>query len=304
MSTVQRKSGDVTDGLDREKLHFVDLGGIRTRYYEDGEGEPLVLVHGGEFASLSSLDTWSRNLPGLANDFRTIAVDRLGQGHTDNPETNEDYTWERMFEYVHGFVQTMGITNGNFVGHSRGALPMGWLALEHPGLVKKLVLVDSDTLAPELPMFPSGTWYRDHPVPGGEPTLEKVGVQLKAMAHNPEHVSDDLLGRLLEIALLPKRKDAQYRMSEIGETVWMSSLQRKRKEAIRRIEDEGFPMPTLLIWALNDKSAPYPKGLQLFERIAAKTQHAEMHVINGASHQVFREQPEIFNRVVRDFLRG
>ena len=37
---------------------------MRTRYYEDGQGEPLVLFHGGEFGSLYTLDSWSLNLPG------------------------------------------------------------------------------------------------------------------------------------------------------------------------------------------------------------------------------------------------
>ena len=74
-----------------------------------------------------------------------------------------------------------------------------------------------------------------------------------------------------------------------------------RREVIRRIEDEGFQMPTLVIWGLNDKSASYPKGLQLFERIDANTPKAELHVINRAGHQVSREQPEAFNRVLRVF---
>ena len=132
--------------------------------------------------------------------------------------------------------------------------------------------------------------------------MEKVRYQLDAMAVNKEHLSDDFLNRLLEIALLPKTEDAQRRMAEIREKVWSQSLQPKRLECIRRIEDEGFQMPTLVIWGLNDRAAPFPKGLQLFERIALKTPDAEFHVINRASHQVFREQPQVFNQVVRDFL--
>ena len=44
--------------------------------------------------------------------------------------------------------------------------------------MKKLVIVDSDTIAPELPMFPSGSWYLTYPMPPGTPTLEKVRSQL------------------------------------------------------------------------------------------------------------------------------
>ena len=304
MSTVKQETPYQGDNLDRQKLQFIDVKGIRTRYYHDGTGEPLVLVHGGNFGSPYCLDDWSLNLPFLAKHFEVYAVDRLGQGHTDNPETNEDYTFERMFQHFHDFIQAVGITNGYFLGHSRGALPVGWLALEYPGIVKKLVLVDSDTIAPELPMFPSGSWYADHPVPPGAPTVEKARSQLDAMAFNKEHLTDDYLQRVLEVALLPKTQDANQRMEEIESTVWMRSLQPKRREVIRRIEDEGFRMPTLVIWALNDKSAPYPKGLQLFERVAFRTQNAELHVINEASHQVYREQPDKFNRALQDFLQS
>ena len=304
MSAARAESLYAGDVLDRQKLQFVDVKGIRTRYYHDGTGEPLVLVHGGNFGSPYCLDDWSLNLPFLAQHFEVFAVDRLGQGHTDNPETNEDYTFERMFRHFYDFVQAVGITGGYFAGHSRGALPVGWLALEYPALVKKLVIVDSDTIAPELPMFPSGSWYLDHPVPPGAPTLENVSSQLEAMAVNREHLTQDYLQRVLETALLPKTHDANEIVEGVGSRVWMESLQPKRREVIRKIEDEGFQMPTLVIWALNDKSAPFPKGQQLFERIAGKTSHAEMHVVNRSSHQVYREQPDIFNRTLRDFLLG
>ena len=36
----------LVDTLDRQKIKFVDVNGVRTRYYEDGAGEPLVLIHG------------------------------------------------------------------------------------------------------------------------------------------------------------------------------------------------------------------------------------------------------------------
>ena len=63
---------------------------MRTRYYEAGVGDPLVLIHGGQFATVSSLDCWSRNLEALAGRFRVIAFDRLGEGFTDNPKTGAD----------------------------------------------------------------------------------------------------------------------------------------------------------------------------------------------------------------------
>src|SRR5688572_30378156 len=91
----------VIDGLDRAKLHFVDVGGYRTRTYEDGVGDPLVLIHGGRFGNTYSLDAWSLNLPGLAGNFHVYAPDKLGSGHTDNPKTDDDYTFEAIFQHIY-----------------------------------------------------------------------------------------------------------------------------------------------------------------------------------------------------------
>ena len=68
------------DGLDEKKLRFVDANGVRIRCYEDGLGEPLVLISGGEFGGLYSLDAWSLNFKELAQRFHVYAIDKPGLG--------------------------------------------------------------------------------------------------------------------------------------------------------------------------------------------------------------------------------
>ncbi len=70
-----------------EKPKFRNVDGIRTRYYEAGIGEPLVLIHGGSFGSYYSADHWSLNFDGLSKHFHVYAFDKLGQGYTDNPRS-------------------------------------------------------------------------------------------------------------------------------------------------------------------------------------------------------------------------
>ena len=69
---------------------FIDVDGIRTRYFEKGGGEALVLFHGSHFGTTDACDSaidWELNFDRLAQWFRVIAVDKLGQGHTDNPKS-------------------------------------------------------------------------------------------------------------------------------------------------------------------------------------------------------------------------
>ena len=64
---------------------FVDVNGVRTRYYAAGDGEPIVLVHGGHYGQRSSAEDWELNFDRLAEEHRVIAYDKLGMGFTDNP---------------------------------------------------------------------------------------------------------------------------------------------------------------------------------------------------------------------------
>jgi len=68
---------------------YVDVDGIKTRYFEKDSGPLVVLFHGGHFGSQDTADCaedWSLNFDGLAERFHVFAVDKIGQGFTDNPK--------------------------------------------------------------------------------------------------------------------------------------------------------------------------------------------------------------------------
>ena len=298
---MAQSTSPMVDTLDTQKIRFIDVDGIRTRYYEDGDGEPLVLFHGGDFGSLDSLDSWSLNLPGLAQHFHVYAVDKLGQGYTDNPKSDADYTFEALFHHAHGFVQALGIAKAHFVGHSRGAFLVTNFAVEHPNLVSKLIIVDSNTTAPDSPVFPGMVFYANLPNPPGPPTPETVRIDPDAQSHSKEHITDDYVARILKIAQQPKFAEMKQRSKVLYSTTWLPSMSRRKQEVLRSIDERGLPVPTLVTWGVNDPSAPLPLAYSLFERIALKTPQAELHVINGGGHYSFREQPRAFNRMLRSF---
>jgi pimeloyl-ACP methyl ester carboxylesterase len=188
------------------------------------------------------------------------------------------------------------------VGHSRGGLHISWLGIKHPERVKSLVLVDSRSTAPDHPDYPLGLFYAGLPAPPpGPPSRDSVGIEPRGQAYHQSQVTDDFLDRLVEGANLPQFQEAQRRIEEVNDSIWRPDLLRVRDETLQFMDKEGLPAPTLLIWAMNDKSAPLMLGIQLFERIAAKTVGAEMHVLNGAGHYCFRDQTEAFNRVIKSF---
>ncbi len=72
---------------------FVDVNGVRTRYYDVGSGEPILLIHGARPSGTSSANTWVPILTGLSKRFRVLAPDRLGHGMTENPKGDYFTSW-------------------------------------------------------------------------------------------------------------------------------------------------------------------------------------------------------------------
>jgi pimeloyl-ACP methyl ester carboxylesterase len=293
----------VADDLDLACIRFVEAGGIPTRVYEAGAGEPLVLIHGGLFGSLYSLDAWSLNLPTLAGRFRVVAFDKVGQGHSGNPAADGRYVFESVVAHAAALLDALALGPAHLVGHSMGALLATRLCLDRPELVRTVTIVDSNTLAPDDPRFPWTRFYveLDARLPRGEPTAESVRIEPDLQSFSREHVTDPFVGRLLEIARRPAFRHAASRMKELRETTWMPSILPARAGALAEIDAHGLPVPVLVVWGADDPSAPLPLGLALHERIAARTAEADLLVLGRAGHYCFRERPRAFERALTAF---
>lgn len=291
----------LADSLDRSKTRFIDVDGFRTRVYEDGQGETMVLLHGGHFAFLCSLDCWSLNLPSLAERFHVVAWDKLGNGFTDNPRREEDYTFEALFQHTLGALRALGVARAHFVGHSRGGFLALRLAIEHPEMVQSLVIIDSNTSSPDP--GGSGDFYSsiERTWPDGPITRAHVRMEPEKQAYGFEQITDDYVDRMYEIGQLDKSIEARRVMGRVFDSVWMASLSAQRDATFQFLQRQGLQVRTLLIWGYNDKPAPLRQGLQLMDSLFANSPRAEMTILNGAGHYTYRERPADFNRIVTAF---
>jgi len=114
--------------VDHKTIHYID----------EGEGNPVVFIHG--------LPTWSfmyrDMILGLRSNFRCIAIDNLGFGLSQKPST---YTYrpERMAEYLSLFIRDLELQNITLVVNGTGG-PIGLsYALDHPNNVKHIVLLNT-----------------------------------------------------------------------------------------------------------------------------------------------------------------
>ena len=282
---------------------YVDVDGVRTRYFDKGSGEALVLVHGSHLgtndACESALD-WELNFDRLAEWFRVVAVDKLGQGRTDSPKRDEDFTMAATVRHAYRFIQTLGLKDAHVIGHSRGGYVVARLTLEHPEVVRSCIIVDSGTLAPG----PSETEHIMTGAPEPRLTRESQRWIIEHFSYSGAHITDSWLDEAAAIAQLPKYQEAVRKMHEQGlkNKQFLPQLALDKEESLNWIVQGRLRSPTLVVWGYNDPTAALKRGQYLFELIAKRTTMAEMHVINHAGHFCYREQPETFNHVIRGFV--
>ncbi|WP_030558851.1 alpha/beta fold hydrolase [Streptomyces aureocirculatus] len=114
---------------------YVQLGDVKTWYDEHGEGEPLVLMHGG----LVDARFFEPNLAPLAAHFHVYTPERRGHGHT--PDVEGPITYQLMADDTVAFLEQVVGEPADLVGHSDGALVAMLVAMRRPDLVKRVVLI-------------------------------------------------------------------------------------------------------------------------------------------------------------------
>jgi len=118
-----------------QKQDHASINGISMYYEIHGQGQPLVLIHGGG----STIETtFGRVIPMLAQHRQVIAVELQAHGRTSDRNTPE--TFEQDADDVAALLQHLHIDQADFLGFSNGATTTLQIAIRHPKLVHKMVL--------------------------------------------------------------------------------------------------------------------------------------------------------------------
>src|SRR5262245_18860577 len=137
--TDEHASGGVTP-IEDVAFRFVDAGGVRLHVAEAGSGPLVVLLHGfPEFWY-----AWRHQIPALARaGFHVVAPDMRGYNLSDKPRGVHPYRVPTLVEDVAGLIRASGAPRAAVVGHDWGGLVAWALAMQHPELVDRLVIVNS-----------------------------------------------------------------------------------------------------------------------------------------------------------------
>jgi len=124
----------------------IKANGISVNYQIKGKGANLVLIHGAG----DNLNMWYHQLPVFSKSYRVITYDIRGSGKTESPKG--EYSISLFAEDAYQLMKAIKVEGAYFLGYSLGGRIALELALDHPDLVKALVLANSSVgLAPPSP---------------------------------------------------------------------------------------------------------------------------------------------------------
>ena len=269
------------------------VDGLNIRLLEQGEGRPLLLLHGGTLGF--SADMWRRNMAPLAKaGFRVIAYDQPGYGESDDPA---DFSLAYRQGFILKLLDALGLARAAWVGHSQaGGLVVG-AALAAPARCEKLIVLGTGSLLP-----PPGE-------AGSKQTLAAEGGSKESAGSETVPTIEDtralLEANLYDHALITPSLLADYHRHCIGRHVTNAG---KRALAGGSGSRGGTPlwqrlgelaMPALFIYGRDDRGKPAER-VQLAE---ARHPGIAFQLLDKCHHIVQWDRAEEFQRLALDFLR-
>lgn len=283
---------------------YIDVDGVNTCFYKAGEGkETIVLIYGGNFGMLDpavSASEWGYNFEALSKKYTVIAFDKLGQGYTDPPKTDADYTMHAVTQHAIKFLDTLKIKAAHIVGHSRGGVPATRLAIERSDLVKTLSIVCSSTLSPGVGLN-EVTIGRPPYEPGSEKATRWA---CEACCFKPETVTNEWIESSKNILSLDTYQVGIQKMldEQLLFKQFIPQLASYKRETFKMIEEGRLQRPTQIIWGANDPTAIVERGYRLYKMMKEHERNISFHIFNEAGHFPFAEHPERFNAMLSNFV--
>lgn len=245
---------------------YLEVRGVKTYLEQRGQGEPLLLLHGGTL----TIESLSAQAADFSKSYRVILPERRDHGRSS--DTAEDLTYDIIGEDVIALMDLLKIKNAILIGHSDGAIISMMIGIVRPDLAKKLVLISAnfnfDYLSEKektefkevsaedfRSMFPSWARQYDQVAPGGAKHYPITFGKVKKM--------------------------------------WTNFDWRIQVNELKKIKT-----PTLVMSGDRDM-IPLAHTIDIFAAIP----NAQLCVVPGTSHNLIGEKPDLVNAAIWDFLK-
>ncbi len=260
----------------------IEYEATRIHYIEEGEGEPLILVH----SVAQSGYTWRNVFYRLREHYRVIVIDLPGHGYSDRP-LHFDYTIEAHAMALRLFMDAMRIESAHFAAFSMGSLYAMRLALDAPERVGRLILVSPGGITGDMPMpvklIDSGLFGGIASKLYGMGTVRKL---LENCFFDLTNINDDVIEQYYKPASDPD-----------GRRCIRATLQGFDEEGVlTRLRD--MSAPALILQGSEDKWHK-AEDVDIFH---AALRDAGFAVVRNAGHLLHEEKPDRFIAAVLEFI--
>jgi pimeloyl-ACP methyl ester carboxylesterase len=269
----------------------ITVDGVGLSYEDNGNGHPLVFVHGIAATSFS----WNWVASALSDEYRTIGFDLMGSGLSDKP-ADEQYTLQRQGKLLWGAIRQLGLEKPILIGHSLGGgvcLSMLRQLNGGQGEISGLVLVDTVCYHQRLPWFVSLLHV---------PVLPRLGMKIV-----PERWGYSLVGRVMydrSTGMSPEAIEAYSAALALpgGHEALISTAKQIIPQDMAEFvaSYSRISVPTRIIWGEYDRVMPIRFGRQLEQDVPS----ASLHLVKGSGHCPQEERPDEVTGVMREFLRA
>lgn len=259
-------------------MQTIDAGGHRIAYEREGEGPPVVLLHG----YVGDRRMWRPQIEALSDEFSVVAWDAPGYGGSSDPPA--PFQLSDLADCLAAFIDALDLGRPHIVGLSFG----GGLALElyrrHSALPKTMVLASA-----------YAGWAGSLPA---EVVEERLQQALRLADLPPDLLVEDLIPTLFTDSAPTELVDEFAASMRDFHPAGLRASSRAFAEADLRDVLPGIDVPTLLLYGDRDVRAPLSVARDLHAAIPG----SRLVVIPRAGHVCNIEAAERFNAEVRAFL--
>lgn len=285
---------------------YVTVNGIQMHYVEQGSGPLVLLLHGFP----ENWWTWRYQLQALAEaGFRVVAPDLRGYNDTDK---QGPYDLDTLADDVRDLLVQLGAERAHVVGHDWGGAVAWHFAARHPSFTERLAVLNCPHPAMMERALAKGRWSQLRrswyvfffllPFLPERALTRRGGAGLpkiyRAHAADPANFGDEELRPLVEGVLKPGAATAMLGYYRAALRQALRDLLARRDRASRY---PPLTMPSMLLWAMEDKALGYNDLVPGTERFAPGLR---VVTVERCGHFLQAEQPARVNRELIHFLVG
>jgi pimeloyl-ACP methyl ester carboxylesterase len=261
---------------------FVEVDGIFVHYVDEGNGIPIILLHG-TGASLHTWDLWSEK---LKDKYRVLRITLPGFG-LSGPRSDKKYKIKDYVNLLESFVELMGIEKFYLAGNSLGG-SIAWLYTSfYQKKVKKLILINSSGF--ELDEMPfviriARNNYLNFLIKKTSPQF-LIKKSLKEVFYDDNLISKSITDRYYKLNLREGNRQAFIDRALVNYTDYTPRLKKIKS-------------PTLILWGKNDEWI----NVKYAQKFKTMIKASRLSIMNETGHIPMEERPFESLEIVMDFL--